>query len=447
METIKTACMVIVLMAIGYGVYTVLNQPEQVPPDVAGQSFDQLDVSLPDFGPLPSFGGFNEDSEPVRRRVSDLAEQSAPPFVPSTIPPQGSPLVAENSGSDNRAAQPTDNTEPEQKNPAQNSAAGGAIAWADHLDNRDTASRSEASRPEQNPPMIEAQTVGEVGPGAEGQPEPTYSQPRSIYSMSSEPDDRQAASPSATEPPASAESPGDQELASRGGDTADSFEQAWNQARDLLEQGDMGDALRMLTPWRNRPSLSPAQKEKLDLLLSQLAGTVIYSTEHVIDQPYVLNRGETLGEIARRYNVPTILLQRINGISNPDNLEAGTELKVLHGPFTATLDATNNELSLLVNGCYAGRFPVEVTRGNQLTPGQHQIIRKEENPEYFDSASGQIWKAGDERNPYGSHALHLDGGVVLHGDGGPGGSVGLTPRDVEDIFGILSVGSRVTITR
>lgn len=440
METIKTACMVIVLMAIGYGVYTVLNQPEQVPPEVAGQSLDQLDVSLPDFGPLPSFGGFNQDSGPVERRVSDSVEQSAPPFQPLNTPSQTAPLITANAGSDNLAPPPMGRTEPAQENPAQASAAGGAIAWADHLDNRNTAARSETSRPEQNPPLIEAQTVGEVGPGAEGQPEPTYSQPRSIYSMSSETEDRQATSTSTAEPPSN------DELASRG-DTADSFEHAWNEAHDLLEQGDMGEALRLLTRWRNRPTLSPAQKEKLDLLLSQLAGTVIYSTEHVIDQPYVLNRGETLSEIARRYNVPTILLQRINGISNPDNLEAGTELKVLHGPFSATLDATNNELSLFVNGCYAGRFPVEVTRGNQLTPGQHQIIRKEENPEYFDSASGQIWKAGDDRNPYGSHALHLDGGVVLHGNGGSGGSVGLSPRDVEDIFGILSVGSRVTITR
>lgn len=440
METIKTACMVIVLMAIGYGVYTVLNQPEQLPPDVAGQSLDQLDVSLPDFGPLPSFGGFNKDPEPVERRVSDSDEQSAPPFQPSATPPRGNPLIAANSGPGNLAPPPMARTEPEQTNPAQASAAAGAITWADHLDSRDTTTRSEASRPEQNQPLIEARTVGEVGPGEEGKPEPTYSQPRSIYSMSSEPDDRPAASQATAEPP------GDREMASRS-EATDSFEEAWNEARQLLEQGDMGEALRLLTPWRNRPILSPAQKEKLDLLLSQLAGTVIYSTQHVIDQPYVLNRGETLSEIARRYNVPTILLQRINGISNPDNLEAGTQLKVIHGPFSATLDATNNELSLLVNGCYAGRFPVEVTRGNQLTPGQHQVIRKEENPEYFDSASGQIWKAGDERNPYGSHALHLDGGVVLHGDGGPGGSVGLSPRDVEDIFGILSVGSRVTITR
>ena len=50
---------------------------------------------------------------------------------------------------------------------------------------------------------------------------------------------------------------------------------------------------------------------------------------------YGVRPGDTLDSIADRYKVPSLLLARINGISDPQNLSPGKELKVLKGPFIA----------------------------------------------------------------------------------------------------------------
>ena len=84
----------------------------------------------------------------------------------------------------------------------------------------------------------------------------------------------------------------------------------------------------------------------------------------------MVRRNESLDEIAERYNVPLELLQKINGIDNPEVLVPGTELKVVTGPFRANMDLPGQELTLFLNGLYAGRFPItigrEPTRGGRV---------------------------------------------------------------------------------
>ena len=46
----------------------------------------------------------------------------------------------------------------------------------------------------------------------------------------------------------------------------------------------------------------------MESLLGQLAGTVIYSTEHQLEPARVVKPGETLETIAKEYNVPWQLL-------------------------------------------------------------------------------------------------------------------------------------------
>ena len=225
------------------------------------------------------------------------------------------------------------------------------------------------------------------------------------------------------------------------------FQTDWDEAQVYLRQNDLVEATRRLPPWRNRMELNPSQKEKLNLLLSQLAGTVVYSTQHSLEEPYAVGSGETLDSIAQQFQVPTILLQRINGIDDPNSLTPGQKLKVIRGPFAAKVDLTHNELTLEVDGCYAGRFPITVENGAIIPTGDHEVLRKEANPQYYDEGSQKVLAGDYPTNPYGGYAVHLDGGIVLHGSGGPGGSIGLSPRDSEDIYGILSVGSKVTVRR
>ncbi len=149
-------------------------------------------------------------------------------------------------------------------------------------------------------------------------------------------------------------------------------------------------------------------------LLDPLAGRVIYSREHLVAPPYMVRRNETLADIAQQYNVPMELLQKINGIETPNVLVPGTELKVVTGPFRAEVNLPAQELTLFLNGLYAGRFPITIGRDPAPVVGDFKVREKREDRDYF-SMEGRKIPAGNPANPFGSVWLDLGREVCIHG--------------------------------
>src|SRR5690606_30456044 len=76
------------------------------------------------------------------------------------------------------------------------------------------------------------------------------------------------------------------------------FEQAWSQAELYTSDGQLARALLTLSAFYRSPDLDEDTHKKLNERLDQLAGTVIYSTRHLLEEPYKVRRGETLEDIA-----------------------------------------------------------------------------------------------------------------------------------------------------
>jgi LysM repeat protein len=210
------------------------------------------------------------------------------------------------------------------------------------------------------------------------------------------------------------------------------------------------EALHTLSDFYSNGEFSEQERRELLDLLDQLAGKVIYSNEHLMDTPYVVRRRDTLMDIAERYNVPSQLLANINGITNPEVLVPGTQLKVVPGPFRAELDLSREELTLFVGSLYAGRFPIAVGPDFALRPGQYRVNDKRPGRTYW-ASNGRPVPANDPSNPYGGVWLDLDGDLCLHGRPQTGdlrlACISLSPGDANDVYGILSRGSRVSIRR
>lgn len=148
--------------------------------------------------------------------------------------------------------------------------------------------------------------------------------------------------------------------------SSNAFAMAWSDAHDKLGAGRYAEALTALSVWYDDPSLGLEESHRLDDLLGQLAGTVIYSQQHLLLPPHVVAAGETLPGIATSLGVSWQLLGKINGISDPSQLMPGEHLKVIRGPFDAVVSVSRRRMSLQIRGAYAGSFPVVV--GRQLLP-------------------------------------------------------------------------------
>jgi LysM repeat protein len=232
------------------------------------------------------------------------------------------------------------------------------------------------------------------------------------------------------------------------------FVELMDAAKRELEAGQLAGALAKLSTWYDATNLSPPEQQQLNQLLDQVAGTVVYSTQHLLEPPYEVQPGERLEDIGQRYSVPWQLLAKINGIDDPNALRPGERLKVVRGPFNAVINLERRELTLvLANGSYAGRFPIGV--GTEMPPreGTYTVSDKVENPIY--RGREKVVGAGEPGNPYGTRWIGLGADMGIHGTDRPEnvgrtdlpGSISLGPRDIEDVFDILAAGSKVTIRR
>jgi len=242
---------------------------------------------------------------------------------------------------------------------------------------------------------------------------------------------------------------------------ASSYPVARRAAQAALDRGELAEALRLLSHWYDAPSLSPSDRRELIELLGQLAGTVLYSTESFLEPRYEAKAGDTLQSIAYQYHVPWQLLAKINGIPEDGVLRPGQTIKVLRGPFSATVDLEDRSLTLMVGDYYAGQFHIGIGSERPHMQGAWIVKHKVVNPTYY--GRDRVIDADDVNNPLGERWIGLASedqpSIVkpfgIHGTHNaqnidrddPRGYIRLTPQDVADVYDILSIGSRVIVRK
>ena len=230
------------------------------------------------------------------------------------------------------------------------------------------------------------------------------------------------------------------------------FTTAMKSARLQLQQGQLATSLLTLSIWYEDPRLNDLQQQELTQLLDQVAGSVIYSRKHLIEPAYTVRQGETLDQIAKAHRVTAGLLIKINGIQNPETVRPGDQLKVVRGPFNATVNGEKSELTLWLGGRYAGRFPLAMGPEFKAIVGPfvvHEKIRvhpERGNQPWIRLAPGY----GTSSNiPPADPQVGIAGMQRLEAvsQGSNPGQIGVSLKDANDLFDILSRGSKVTIQR
>jgi hypothetical protein len=239
------------------------------------------------------------------------------------------------------------------------------------------------------------------------------------------------------------------------------FAEAWAKVQSMLAAGRLYDALREVSAWYDSAALPAGQQAEVQRLLSELAGTVIYSSEHLLLQPYRVQPGEQLTDIAEKHKITPELLAKINGIDPAASaaLQPGQELKVVPGPFSAVVDVNTGRLTLFVDDCYAGSFSLAglgPAVAAKMPAGERvelSVSQKTVAPIY-NGPQGEV-EPGDPANPLGQHLLALGNELAIHGTNPkaapqtqePTGGIRLNEADIVDVYDILTVGSRVIVRK
>lgn len=213
---------------------------------------------------------------------------------------------------------------------------------------------------------------------------------------------------------------------------ASPFDAAWPLIQAALDRDELTRAHLLLSQWRAEPTLTDAQRADVNVLLDDLAGSVVYSADHRLEPPHTVQPGETLKTIAEQYGVTWQLLGKINGFARPDAVQPGQLVKVVRGPFAGEVSLAESELVLMVAGRYAGRFPVQL-EGAAWGEGAWRVESKSES-----ASPGLVL-----RGPTGT--ISLDDRPVA--DPQHRGRITVASRDASDLCDIFTAGSTVTIVR
>lgn len=234
--------------------------------------------------------------------------------------------------------------------------------------------------------------------------------------------------------------------------TAD-FATARQQALDLAAASKLKEALAMLTPYFSSPELGYEEHSDLVDIMDALSREVIYSQRHLLEPAYRVTERDRLETVAAQFGISPEFLAAINRMGGTTALVPGSELKVVRGPFRATVNLAREELTLFLGEYYAGRFPISVGKDPGLREGNFTVGDRQLDRTYY-GGGGVILTAKDPRNPYGGYWLNLGQDICIHGtaemtsdDLKDAGCISLAPLDAKDVYNILVVDSQVRIVK
>ncbi len=231
----------------------------------------------------------------------------------------------------------------------------------------------------------------------------------------------------------------------------EAFSAAREKALKLATEGKLKDALVLLTPQYRSPVISSAERSDLLDILDTLAGQVIFSPRHLLTAPYVAKATDTVESVATQFKITPELLANVNQLAGAKVLTQGQQVKVFEGPFRGEVDLTIGELTLFLKDMYACRFPISVG-SDPVKVGAFEVAEKQRDRTYY--GAGKVIEASNPSNPYGGFWIDLGQGNCLHGspemaasDLTNAGCIGLSPIDASDAYIILTRGSQVVIRR
>ncbi len=256
--------------------------------------------------------------------------------------------------------------------------------------------------------------------------------------------------------------------------TGGSDNSALQRGMQQLNRGELVAARKTLSPLLLEPdtSLTPRDAQVLRRELSLINEDLVFSPEITADDPlattYTVARGDSLERIGKKVGLPYPVLARINRISNPKNLRAGANIKLIRGPFHVRVDKSDFRMDLFLQDptgdlIYVRSLAVGLGEEDSTPLGTWLIREKTENPDWRNPRTGEYWPQDKKGIPIGEYWMALEGqdasnkaitGYGIHGTDEPDsigqqasmGCIRLGEEDITMLFGMLTQDrSRVEI--
>ena len=221
-------------------------------------------------------------------------------------------------------------------------------------------------------------------------------------------------------------------------------------AEEKIAAGETMAAHRILSKlyWNHKDFRSRIQE-----LIDGTAKTIFFQSQPQFIEPYVIQSGERMEVIAKKYQLSWEYLSKLNR-TEPRRIQVGQKLKVVKGPFAAVVELRDFALTIHLHGYYVKRYPVCIGKDGSSPVGKFAVLNKVENPPYT-GPDGKVISADDPSNPLGERWIDLGDSYGIHGTIDPDsigkaesrGCIRLADREVIEVYNFLVKGSEVVIRK
>jgi lipoprotein-anchoring transpeptidase ErfK/SrfK len=222
-------------------------------------------------------------------------------------------------------------------------------------------------------------------------------------------------------------------------------------------------------------ALSTADRMRGYEAINRVNAVLVFSNRVVNGDPYSLGyrieSGDSLARIAKaqKLDCDWRLVQRINGISNPNGLKVGQSVKLPKGAFHGEVRKSEYRLNMFIgegpDRVMIASYPIGLGELNTTPTGAFIVRPKSKliDPEWRNPRTGEFFQSNDPKNPIGERWVGLKG-IEPHNKGFEGygihgtidlesigqqksmGCVRMRPLDVEMVYEMLTEpNSTVTI--
>ncbi|MBN1670293.1 MAG: L,D-transpeptidase family protein [Kiritimatiellae bacterium] len=257
---------------------------------------------------------------------------------------------------------------------------------------------------------------------------------------------REPAAATPDQPVASAVAPEPPPLA------ADSGQAFVDQAVALEAKGDLPGAREkcyaVLDASRDKAARAAAED-----MLSRINIRLVFSPSPMPEKvDYVIEQGDTLGGLAKKFGTTQELIQKSNQVIG-HIIRVGSRLRILSGTFSMTISKKRNDLVLKLNGLFFKRYRVGTGEHSTTPEGTFHITDRMPQPTWW-RPDGKAVPYGSTNNVLGTHWLSLDiPRYGLHGTWEPdtigkqksAGCIRLLNADIEELYTLVPSGTEVVI--
>jgi lipoprotein-anchoring transpeptidase ErfK/SrfK len=197
-------------------------------------------------------------------------------------------------------------------------------------------------------------------------------------------------------------------------------EQVFRQAAAKRDNGDLVTARNLISEALATGKLDASDTDAAKTFIGQLNEKIILGTQKfpadAYNKTWKVEPGHVLQKIAKRFDVTSGLLCKINGLSSPNKLRADSTIKTIQGPFHLVVSKSRFEADVYLGNpggpgsMFVKTFRVGLGSDDSTPTGTWQVVAdKLENPVYYSPRGEGVIAADDPKNPLGERWIPLKG--------------------------------------